>query len=146
MTRKQFAVPDHPWDRAAATELTRINGYFGNLEKVDRGANFFVLALEALGAHTRFSCEGHPTGFYVAFDASYALALELSSAGGFTVEIEGPNSWSIRKIASEAELGEHYSETRKVQSLRLAAEMWVSHFGDRLAGLECLRPAAHALH
>jgi hypothetical protein len=133
--------PNHPWDRARASVLIRKNGVFRNDEPLDTGVNFFVLALEALGAVTRFSCEGHPTGFYVAFEASYELALEIHSAGFFTVEIEGPNYWSIRKTNSER-MSEGNHEANKVETLRWATDAWLRTFGNRLAGLDCVKVAA----
>ena len=133
--------PSHPWDRARTTVLIRKNGAFRNDEPLDTGVNFFVLALEALGAVPRFSCEGHPTGFYVAFEASYELAFEIHCAGFFSVEIEGPNYWSIRKANTER-MSERYDEADKVDTLRWATDAWLRTFGNRLASLDCVKEAA----
>ncbi|MBC8737064.1 hypothetical protein F6X40_09610 [Paraburkholderia sp. UCT31] len=141
MTKQTTKKLNHPWDRAASSELTRVSGAFGNHETLDTGVNFFVLALEALGARPRFSCEGHPTGFYVAFEAPYELALEIEGAGFFSVEIEGQNYWSIRKTKTE-HVSEGYTEAKKVRTLRWAAEAWVRVFGERLAGIQCVKEAA----
>lgn len=128
----------YAWDRAATTVLTRINGAFGNEEPLDPGVNFFVLALEALGARTRHSCEGHPTGFYVSFVASYELAKEVSAAGYFSVEIIDDNVWAMRKTGTENGIP-NYSEADKAQTLRWAAQAWIGAFGERLAGMDCLK-------
>jgi hypothetical protein len=126
---------DHPWDRAAATVLTRVSGLPGRGEEsLDTGVNFFVLALEGLGAKPRFSCEGHPRGFYITFDASYELALEIRKAGYFAVELEGLDYWSLRRTSGELFL-KRYTEKNKVDSLRSAADGWLRFFGDRLIGL-----------
>jgi len=141
MPRDNTSSLNHPWDRAKATVLVRTNGAWGDQEKVDPGVNFFVLALEALGATPKFSCEGHPTGFYVTFEASYELAREIEAAGFFTVEISRNNGWVIRKGNTERiETG--YTERDKEQTLRWATEAWISRFGDRLASLECLKKPA----
>lgn len=92
--------------------------YTGHLEP---GVNFFVLALEQYGATTHYSCEGHPTGFYVLFEADYALAMQIQAAGYFSVEIEGENLWSIRTRAVDEEQKNHV--------LTHAAEAWAKHLG-----------------
>lgn len=135
------ADPAHPWDKAAATPLKRHSVQDGALETLDPGVNFFVLALEALGAQPKFSCEGHPCGFYVAFGASYELALEIKSAGFFRVEIEGAGYWSIRKSFGEIIDG-RFTNAKKSQvladaqeGLRWAAEAWLKRFDNRIAAL-----------
>jgi hypothetical protein len=124
----------HPWDRAAASVLTRTNGLTGTQEALDPGVNFFVLALEALGATPRFSCEGHPMGFYVAFEAPYELALEIHDAGYFSVEIWRRDLWTMRKVNDEI-VTKPYTNNSKVKILRSAAEGWLRVFGDRLGSL-----------
>jgi hypothetical protein len=121
--------PSHPWDQACLLEVKRGNEMYA-VASVDRGVNFFVLALEELGATPCFSCEGHPMGFYVSFEASYELAREIHSAGFFNVEIEGDNRWSIRHRAGtmRGEYNEHY----KQGVLRLATKGWIGRFGPRL--------------
>ena len=98
----------HPWIRAAKTELVRLSSVTGKPESIDKGANFFVLALEALGAKPRFSCEGHPTGFYVAFEAGYPLAVQIEAAGYFLVEVAGPNYWIISLPERNIESGKPF--------------------------------------
>lgn len=79
--------------------------------------------LEKLGAKTEFSCEGHPTGFYIVFTGPAALAFALHSCGFFHVQVEGKNRWSIR-------LGHHIdNEAHKQMTLTFAAKAWVKAFG-----------------
>jgi hypothetical protein len=129
----------HPWDLAKEQVLTRTSRVLGTEqgEQIDPGVNFFVQALEALGATTLFSCEGHPTGFYIAFSANYELAKEISQAGFFTVEISdtAPNTWVIRKRGTEANPVNRvkgYTEADKERTLRWAAEAWIKYFDDRI--------------
>lgn len=122
------------WIRAGETKIERVNGAFGTLEKIDPGVAFFVLALEALGATTKFSCEGHPYGFYVAFNATYEVAKRIKSAGFFRVEIEGDNYWSIRNTELRYEGGEYKDADRK-QTLTWAAESWLKKFPEELKHL-----------
>lgn len=112
--------------------LERVNGAFGDLEPIDAGVSFFVVMLEALGAKTSFSCEGHPTGFYVAFEAPYELANQIKLARYFEVEILGENYWAMRKSAVEHMLP-RYSEAQKRQHLARASEAWMRAFGAHLA-------------
>jgi hypothetical protein len=125
----------HPWLRAAKQELTRVSPLTGGLQPVDPGVNFFILALEALGATTRFSCEGHPTGFYVAFDAPYELAVQIEAAGFFRVEIAGLNYWTIRRAEVNIESGKPYGEADKKRCLKWAVEAWLKRFPDQLKHL-----------
>lgn len=139
MPPKKSRFADHPWDVAASRTLERRSTPLCKLQNIDPGVNFFVLALEALGAVPKFSCEGHPTGFYVLFEAPYELALDIRNAGYFSVEVEGPGSWSIRKTCAEF-LGSLHTEKEKASLLRAAAEAWLHHFGDRLASPQALVP------
>lgn len=89
--------------------------------------------LEKLGAKTEFSCEGHPTGFYIVFYAPITVAQNLVHCGFFNVELErygtiaGGNKrhkrWSLR-------LGPHINaESERQTVLNFAANAWVQHFG-----------------
>lgn len=104
------------WDDAADLKV-----YRGG-EKLDPGANYFVLMLDQLGLPTHYSCEGHPGGFYIMFDAPYEKVLELKAAGYFTVEVEGENRWSIRMHID-------HSPAQHVDALRWAADAWQGRFG-----------------
>lgn len=106
------------WDEAASLEI------FRGGELLDPGVNYFVLMLNQLGLPTHYSCEGHPAGFYVTFNASYEQALQLKSVGYFSVEIEGEHYWSIRQTSIPRE-----SERQKVDGMRWAAAAWENKFG-----------------
>jgi hypothetical protein len=111
-----------PWDRACKLVLLRsdpIGIYAGELE---RGVNYFVLMLEQLGANTHYSCEGHPDGFYILFEAPFKLALKLRACGFFKVELEGKNLWSLRTQPLQ-------DETERTQFLRTAASQWETKLG-----------------
>jgi hypothetical protein len=136
-SKKPAKAVTHPWDICAQQRLTRTNGAFGHEEPLDPGVNFFVLALEALGAKPKFSCEGHPTGFYVAFNADYALAQEISGAGYFSVEISGENYWAMRTRETPMD-DEEYCDAHRVRKLRWATEAWIRVFGSRLGNLATL--------
>jgi hypothetical protein len=124
----------HPWTRAGKLEIQRMSPLTGQLQNIDKGVNFFVLALEALGARTEFSCEGHPTGFYVLFTAPYELVLAIKAAGYFGFEVEGTNRWSIRLNEYRPAL-KPYSETDKKQTLKWATESWLKRFPEKLKDL-----------
>lgn len=130
MTKK----PLHIWDHVSQFHVLRRPPYhpFFQIERIDPGANYFVLMLEQLGAMPQFSCEGHPNGFYVLFQAPVALALKIKQCGYFSVELEGKNTWSIR-----TRIGLEDDRERK-QLLRWAAQAWE----EKLGPLDC-DSAAH---
>ena len=105
------------WDEAYKLKVIRDG------ERIDPGANFFVLMLDQLGLQTRFSCDGHSGHFYVMFMAPYEQALAIKAVGYFSVEIEGEEYWSIR--SSMIEHGQNRAEV-----LRGAASMWERYFGE----------------
>lgn len=105
------------WDEACKLNVIRGG------ERIDPGANFFVLMLDQLGLQTRFSCDGHSGHFYVTFTASYEQALAISNVGYFSVEIEGEEYWSIR-----SSMIEHGGKRDDI--LRGAASMWEVAFGE----------------
>lgn len=111
------------WDRARKRLLKR-KSPDGELVSLERGVNYFVESLERLGARTLYSCEGHPDGFYILFEAAYPVALLLQSAGFFSVEIEGVNRWSIRKRYQAASVRDHY------RTLRWASKAWEKRISD----------------
>lgn len=108
------------WDRAAGLEV------FRGGEKLDPGANYFVLMFDQMGLPTTFSCEGHPHGFYVTFVAPYAKALKIANVGYFSVGIErssGGDYWSLRQHAPTK------SERQLVDGFRWAADAWEKALG-----------------
>lgn len=130
---RRLFLDDTAWDICARQQLTRPNAN-PSYERLDPGVNFFVLALEAVGAVPRFSCEGHPKGFYVAFEATYELATEIHDGGFFRVEIEGPNYWSIR-LPETTGLNGPYGDEDRIRVLRWAATAWGNLFGARLGAI-----------
>lgn len=80
--------------------------------------------LDQLGLPTHYSCEGHPDGFYVTFEAPYEQALAIKNCGYFSVEIEGQDYWSVRKHISYRD-----AEKERVDSLRWAADAWETKLG-----------------
>lgn len=128
------AINEHPWDKACKLRLIRTNPVFCVHEEIESGVNFFLLMLEALGAVTLFSCEGHPFGFYVCFQSDYDTALRISRAGFFMVEVQStPGEWAIRLRNNErgdVSKGDVWDETAKSGCLRGAAASWVRCFGD----------------
>lgn len=115
-----FHTGPNIWDKAASRPLVR------GREKLDPGVNYFVLMLGQMGLSTHYSCEGHPCGFYVTFRGPYDAALDIKEVGFFSVEIEGPDYWSIRL---PAEVEEEDAEKERVDSLRWAADAWEERFG-----------------
>ena len=115
-----------PWDRWRKRRIVVTDTLTGKPVAIDRGVNLFVLALSNAGAQTRFSCEGHPTGFYVLFEAPLELALRIRWAGFFSVELEGHGprhpSWSIRtrEFPSIPQ-----TALAKCRRLRWAADAWI---------------------
>lgn len=135
----------HPYDLALQQPVVRQmrpmggGGHFAPSE-IDRGVNFFVLALEALGAAPRASCEGHPTGFYIVFDAPYALALEIQRIGYMSVELtREAGVWRMDLHLNEAGIqnlaGRKFDEQEKARLLRTVATAWLAHFHTRLGPL-----------
>lgn len=122
---------ENPWKAAQQPLLLRRDDHAGTEVSLEPGVNFFVLMLERLGATTRFSCEGHPDGFYVMFDSTPELVRSITRAGFFTVEVgEGADDYTMR--ISE-HLFERYvgtwDEAARKELLRLAAIRWVERFG-----------------
>src|ERR1700712_3731790 len=71
----------NPWDAAQSADVIRHDAETNEDTPLEPGVNFFVLMLEKLGATTRFSCEGHPEGFYVVFESAPELARSITHAG-----------------------------------------------------------------
>ncbi len=113
--------PKKAWDACYKLELSRQCPIERRLVVLERGVNFFVLSLEALGCQTFHSCEGHPRGFYVAFRApSVILAREIAGAGYFSVELAKPaDTYSIHLCDASALGGWDHS-------LRGAAAAWMT--------------------
>jgi hypothetical protein len=129
----------HPWDQARTQRLYRMPGYPWptKKQKLDRGVNYFVLALEQAGATPRFSCEGHPLGFYVTFHADYALAQKIASAGFLDIAISRSGGWR----ASFPTEGAWKNEREKRRTLRWTAETWERVLGPLRYPMPVKEPA-----
>lgn len=126
---------NHVWDQACKLNLVR--GYENDQinyppSVLELGVNFFILALEELGAKTHFSCEGHPTGFYIAFEAPYPLVVEIAQLTNMGVEVWRENVWTLRNLYDENARSRYTDHDRK-EKLRQAANSWMNYFGSRLA-------------
>lgn len=139
----------NPWDKATKRLLRRPdtltitgtpNEVYGTSEpllnrrtrdcELERGVNYFVLALERMGATTMWTCEGHPTGFYIVFHADYRLAHDIEQAGYFHVEVERQlNCFSIRLPGSTA-----FDEKSRRSCLRGAASAWEQKLTQSFVG------------
>lgn len=117
----------NPWDRASEFVLHRRDPINGEMCELDRGVNFFVLMLEQLGAATEFSCEGHPSGFFIHFNCSYDLARKIHSVGYFNVFIRqmfatDKDRWSLVFAGDKLSVS-------GVEALRHVAYVWDSVLG-----------------
>lgn len=109
-----------PWAECCNIEVQRPSSYNdGSTITLEPGVNFFALALECFGIMSIWSCEGHPGGFYITFDAPYPTALHLSGVGFFNYEILYQNGWKLRLDTHADSV-----EDRK-SALTHAAEHWV---------------------
>jgi hypothetical protein len=119
-TRKKAQKNISVWDQACELEVHRRDPIGIYDERIDSGANYFVLMLEQLGAKTDYSCSGHvncPNQFYIIFSAPLDLAERIVECGYFTVELERRGSWSLRTRNIK-------TEEERIWFLRMAAEYW----------------------
>ena len=107
---KQVIKAKNPWKESCKYQLERGG------ETLEPGVNFFVLALEYLGAETLFSCEGHPKGFYIQFRSSYDTALKINSLKYFSVKLFDMDVWKISRneYGFEAEKCRNYQDGDRV--------------------------------
>jgi hypothetical protein len=111
------------WAEAGRLKLYRESPCKTYTGLIESGVNYFVLALEQLGAVTQYSCEGHPNNFYILFSAPQEVAENVRACGFFTVELEGPDTWSIRIHNNDI------TESARKRILQLAAQAWTKKFG-----------------
>ena len=71
----------------AILELPVISSNALRPASVDPGVNFFVLRLDQLGCETQWSCEGHPSEFYISFTEPPIIAHASQEVGHFTIEL-----------------------------------------------------------
>ena len=92
--------------------------------QLEPGVAFFVRALEHLGATTEWSCEGHPTGFYLTFTAPESIARVVSGCGFLAVAIgNSAQGWRL-SIGVEPT-----TEDDRQRTLAWAAEAWTRGLG-----------------
>lgn len=117
------------WDKAGKLRLFRYES--GELCTLDPGVNYFVAMLNQLGCPTSYSCEGHPNGFYVTFEAPHRLARKISKAGFFSVQIENnrENYWSLRCSDIGDEHGGPLTLKSYADRQRWAAKSWEEQLG-----------------
>jgi hypothetical protein len=100
-SRRFRGKPLTAWDAACRKRLVR-QDVFGSACVIEPGAVWFVEWLEASGAETIFSCEGHPDGFHVTFRGSYDLAHAIAGMPNAEVDIfrsgkfPQPGQWQLR--------------------------------------------------
>lgn len=93
------------WQKAKKVTLIRSSpcGLYPS-SKLDKGINYFILALEKLGCTTYYSCEGHfnknkyVPELYIVFSAKKAIILCLRQMllDIISLEKESKDRWSIR--------------------------------------------------
>ena len=118
------------WDKARKLELVRVSGThpWEEPSTIDPGVNFFVAMLEQLGLRTTWSCEGHPNGFYISFQASERMTRKIHECGFFNIEIErGRDCWSVRDNVLVP--SDRHGKNVHVNHLRWAAEAWEEGLG-----------------
>jgi hypothetical protein len=129
----------HPWDRARRRKIKRRGNNSSQWPEqvIDRGANYFVLQLERLGARTLFSCEGHHQDFYITFESPYVVAWRVQQAGYFTVEISNISRWVMRANYTVKSLRD------RNETLRMAANAWEKAFGPLFGSPKSAPPDLH---
>lgn len=123
----------NPWDRAKGLTVIRGNHTYAPAPLED-GVKFFVLMLEQLGCTPLFSCEGHPSGFYIVFRGPIATAREIAQCGFFVVEVaREDDTYRLTLEGNEVSrkyFDEPWVEINRVRCLRFAASAWVERFGE----------------
>lgn len=138
------------WDLACRLDVARESpseifgekiGPIYKMGQLEPGIKFFILALEELGAVTKYSCEGHPLNAYVSFDATERLAKQIHMTSTFHVKAFS-NAVTVGSVIECAMYALNpdsdrmsYTEETRVQFLRESAQRWMEFFGDRLTGL-----------
>lgn len=119
------------WDDACALTLIRHNptsSIYSGIP-IDPGVTYFILQMERLGCETYYSCQGHPTGFYVSFISSDAIARQFVNAGFFYVQLtELPGRYRLG-------LDTVHTEKERIHTMRQAAQVWEQVFGPLDLGL-----------
>lgn len=100
------------------------------LDKIDKGVNYFVLALEHLGCETFYSCEGHfnkknyTPQLYISFscEKSVIAIIKKMLFDTITLEHNSNNEYTIRIDF------DNYQD--KVQKLNFLSTKWNQIIGD----------------
>src|SRR5947209_7096840 len=79
-TGGDVASERNPWRAAMTRPVVRGFDLYEPAD-LEAGVKFFVLMLEQLGCRTFYSCEGHPCGFYVTFEAPLRTAQAIQGCG-----------------------------------------------------------------
>lgn len=113
------------WEKAKKLTLIRSSpcGIYSEIQ-LDKGVNYFILALEKLGCTTCYSCEGHFSKkryipeLYIVFYASKAMILCLKQMllHICTLEKESEDEWSLRISFNNAK--------DKKEKLTYLADQW----------------------
>ena len=118
------------WDKTREIQYLpnpKIDDYPGG--KIDTGVNFFLGVLIKIGAEPRYSCEGHPSGFYVFFKSTKHQAMIAKVLGYFNVEVEAEDDcWSLRTAWQDGLIASGMLRKDVMQAhhsyLRRAAAKW----------------------
>lgn len=135
-----------PWDAARRRRVVRGNWLEWPAE-LEPGVKYFVLALERLGATTTWSCEGHPYGFYIVFQAPELLARVLDALGFFTIALCN-QGWRLSLEGNEVGAlrgGIEFTDEHRRRCLRQAAEAWEHKLGRLDEPLPPLRLSANVV-
>jgi hypothetical protein len=111
--REASEILDTPWDDARRVRRT-VSSY-GEVELIDRGANFIVDLVQKAGCQTFVSCEGHPRGAYLGFlgdDAARSVLEREFERLGWRVE-HNPDRTIVR-MPEVRSVGERDSEWRRL--------------------------------
>jgi hypothetical protein len=137
---------NHPHLRAKAAVLYRRPGYIGlraTTQPLEPGVKFFVLFLECMGARTTFSCQGHPFGWYLIFQAPVETACQITKCGFFSVHLESSSpdclQWALRLTGNEHGHGMDWNHKTKERCLTWAADAWYKNLGLQAAFEKHLR-------
>ncbi len=115
------------WAQAKKLEVIRGN-WMQPPSPLEPGVKYFVLAIEAMGGRTEFSCEGHPDGFYILFThLRPEIVAAIASVGYFTIAITRHNTYRLSLLGHEHASfrgAPAWTEKYKASILRSAAKAW----------------------
>jgi len=159
MTTEQMAaqmrarILRSPWHAASLRTIRRPDGGHGKDCDLEPAVNFFIEALEAVGARTLHSCTGHEDGhggFYVMFEAPYETARRVARAGTFAVRIfenecHTGGTWLLELSPNFKFMDRRLETLSKEWCLAMASERWQRELlGKEWGDKEAIREAADA--